>query len=111
MNAIDEAVEERSRVVASSKRGELWKLGEERIKRGQYERRCALRSLSRCDVAGEVGSRTVDGPPEQQGTETPSACAPWTLLMMGYDGAFNGRCLMGTDEANDAIDVERVPPH
>ena len=62
-------------------------------------------------MAGEVGSWTVDRPPEQQGTETPLACAPWMLLMMGYDGAFDGRCLMGTDEANAAIDVERVPPH
>ena len=67
----DGVVEERRRAVASRKQGELWKLGEERIKRGQYERRCALRSLSRCDVVREGGSRTVDGPPEQQGTETP----------------------------------------
>ena len=33
--AVDEAVEERRRAVASRKQGELWKVGEERMKRGE----------------------------------------------------------------------------
>ena len=62
-------------------------------------------------MAGEVGLRTVDRPREQQGTETPLACAPWMLLMMGYDVAFDGRWIIGTDEAYAAIAVERLTTH
>ena len=76
----------------------------------ECERICAPRSLYRHNVAGEAGSRTLDGPPAQRGTETPLACTPRTLLVMGYDGAFDGRRLMGTDEAKAAIDVEKGAP-
>ena len=39
----DEAVEEKRRAVASRKRGELWKVAGERMKRVEYERRFAAR--------------------------------------------------------------------
>ena len=39
----DEAAEQRRRAVASRKRGELWIVGENRMKRGEWERSCAAR--------------------------------------------------------------------
>ena len=38
----DDVVKERRRADASRKRGELWKVGEERIKRCKQERRCEM---------------------------------------------------------------------
>ena len=107
---VGEGVEKRRRAVTSTKRGELWQLGEERMKKGEQEKSCTQMLTSCRDVAGEVESRTVDGPPGRHDTANPLACVPPTRLMMGEDSAFGGRGPMRTDTANAVMDVDKGPP-